>query len=86
MEGRICQIWRCSRRAELYLYLDKKDSPESLPEELRQQLGRLEPVMVLHITAARKLARVSAEQVLQGIAERGYYLQLPPTPLPGGPS
>ena len=83
MKGRLCAIYRCSRKSELYLYLDKERDPEDLPEQLRRELGRLHPVMTLMITPQRRLARARAEQVLAGIEESGYFLQLPPLPAAG---
>jgi hypothetical protein len=38
--------------------------------------------MTLVLTPQRQLARVKAADVLEGIAERGFFLQMPPT-VPG---
>lgn len=75
---RICQIFRSSRRAEMYLYVDKARGLEDVPEALLRHFGEPLPVMVLALDAGRRLARVSVEEVLEAIAERGYFLQMPP--------
>lgn len=77
--SRICEIFRSSRKQETYLYVDKARGLEDVPETLLAQLGEPIPVMVLHITPTRKLARADAELVLSSIEQQGYYLQMPPT-------
>ncbi len=73
-----CWVYRSSRKDELYLYLRKKDQFDDLPEELLRLLGRPELVMDLELHPGRKLARTTAENVLEGLRTRGYYLQMPP--------
>ena len=36
--------------------------------------------MVLPMTQDKKLARVKASDVLEGISKEGYFLQMPPSP------
>lgn len=76
----ICQIFKSSRKAEMYLYVEKERGLEDVPEALLGEFGEPQEVMVLPLTAQRKLARVNAAEVLAAIAQQGYYLQLPPTP------
>jgi uncharacterized protein len=71
-----CRIYRCSRQPELYLYLPEDADPDTLPEALRQRVGRLTEVMRLRLD--RPLARVDVAQVRQALATQGYFLQLPP--------
>lgn len=78
----LCFIYKSLKKAELYLYLDKKDDFSALPEALLQTVGRLEFVMELELTPERKLAREKAEKVLAGLQEKGFFMQLPPTVLP----
>ncbi|MEP1595585.1 MAG: YcgL domain-containing protein, partial [Halieaceae bacterium] len=47
---------------------------------LLAQFGEPESVMTLLLTADRKLARASAAEVLTSIEEKGFFLQMPPTP------
>jgi uncharacterized protein YcgL (UPF0745 family) len=74
----LCTIYKGSREPELYLYVDGVDGLARVPEELRARIGTLAEVMTIKLTPQRKLARASATQVLAAIAEKGYYLQLPP--------
>lgn len=62
----------------MYLYVDKREQLERVPEALLEMFGRAEHVMDMPITPTRKLARVDVGKVLEGIDEKGYYLQMPP--------
>lgn len=73
-----CWIYRSPRQAEMYLYLPEKDGFERLPEALLAHFGRPELVMELELHPRRKLARADAGHVLEGLALRGFYLQMPP--------
>jgi len=74
-----CQIYRSSRKPETYLYVEKSRGLEDVPEALMQQFGEPEEVMSLLLDVERRLARADAVEVLQLIAEQGFYLQMPPT-------
>jgi uncharacterized protein YcgL (UPF0745 family) len=63
----------------MYLYVDKANDLVDVPDELLARFGEPEPVMALMLDPARKLARASAVEVLEQIAEQGFYLQMPPT-------
>lgn len=49
-----------------------------VPEALLSYFGNYEQAMTLVLTPERRLALVSAKEVLQSLEEKGYYLQLPP--------
>jgi hypothetical protein len=60
------------------LYVSLQDDLKRVPEVLLETFGRPELVTKLIITEDRKLARAEASKVLAAIAEKGFYLQLPP--------
>ena len=74
----ICQIYKSPRKPDAYLYIDKSEGLEAVPELLLKQFGELEEVMSLLLTPDKKLARVSAQDVIDGIREQGFFLQMPP--------
>ena len=76
---RLIQVFKGSRKAEAYLYVDKARGLADVPEVLLAQFGEPEPVMSLMLDPARKLARADAAEVLATIEAQGYYLQMPPT-------
>jgi uncharacterized protein len=75
----LCQVFRSSRKQEMYLYVDKTRGVQDVPEPLLTQFGEPVPVMLLHLTPQYKLARADAALVLASIAAQGFYLQMPPT-------
>lgn len=78
MDKILCEIFRSPRKEEMYLYVDKRRGLEPVPEALLERFGKPQPVMTLLLGAERKLARADAVRVVEAIAEKGYYLQLPP--------
>ncbi len=75
----LCEIYKGSKKAEMYLYGPLNKGLEEVPEVLLQSFGELELVMKLELTASRKLARVDVASVLDDIQEKGFYLQVPPS-------
>lgn len=77
-----CYIYKSLKKDELYLYLDKRDDFSALPETLLQSFGSLSFVMELQLSPQRKLARADAVKVMESIKNKGFFVQMPPTPLP----
>jgi len=73
------QVYRSPRKAEMYLYVDKKRALEDVPESLLANFGEPQPVLSMLLEPGRKLARADAAQVLAKISEQGFYLQMPPS-------
>ena len=76
--NRRCTVYRGSKVAEMYLYVDEHEALTRVPPELQARFGRLEPVMTLDLSPQRKLARADVVAVLQQIESQGFYLQMPP--------
>lgn len=76
-----CEVFRCSRQVEMYLYLRQGLEPSELPEALLKRVGRLSRVMTLELTPDRKLARVDVNAVINRVLDEGWFLQLPPMEL-----
>lgn len=75
----LCFIYKSNKKDALYLYLDKQDDFSSVPEAILKSIGQPEYVMQLEITPERKLAREKSINVLKGIEENGFFIQMPPT-------
>ena len=75
----LCFIYKSLKKDGLYLYLNKKEDFSALPEALLSSVGGLEFVMELELTAERKLAREDSVKVLVSLAEKGFFVQLPPS-------
>ncbi|WP_372737273.1 YcgL domain-containing protein [Neptunomonas sp.] len=74
----ICSIYKSPRKDEMYLYVDKKDLLKRVPDALVEMFGKPSHLMDMPVRPGRKLARVDVEKMLQGIKEKGFYLQMPP--------
>lgn len=74
----LVQIYKSPRKDEMYLYVDRKEDLERVPEALLEQFGTPKSVMVIPLTAERSLARADAAEVLEKIESQGFYLQMPP--------
>lgn len=75
----LCDVYRSSRREEMYLYVEKREGTARVPEKLLELFGRPEHLVTMLLTPEKKLARADVEKVLSEIRERGYYLQMPPS-------
>ncbi|GAA5524075.1 protein YcgL [Microbulbifer aestuariivivens] len=74
----VCDIYRSSRDDEMYLYVDKREGLQRVPEKLLELFGQPRHVMTMLLTPEKKLGRANAAKVLDEIGERGFYLQMPP--------
>lgn len=75
----LVEIFRSSRKEEMYLYVEKTKGLVDVPETLMKQFGDAQSVMTLVLAPERKLARADTAEVLQNIEQHGFYLQMPPT-------
>lgn len=74
----LCAIYKSPRKEGMYLYVEKRDQFDAVPEELRQIFGQPELVMMFNLLGEKPLKRVDNQEVLQKIQSEGYYLQMPP--------
>jgi len=72
-----CDVYKSSRLPEYYIYVDRKDGLQKVPEELMDRFGEPELALSFTLTPDRKLAREKAARVLESILNRGYHLQMP---------
>ncbi len=75
---RLCSVFKSSRKAEMYVYVDRKVGTAELPEALLKVFGEPTHVLDMVLTEDKALARASAPEVLAKIEEQGFYLQMPP--------
>ena len=75
---KICSVFKSSRKDEMYLYVDKRDQLNRVPEPLLEMFGAALHVMDMPLTEKRELARVDTAKVLSEIDEKGFFLQMPP--------
>lgn len=74
----MCSVYRSPKKEGMYIYVPKQEPFENVPEALLERFGVPGHVMDLLLTPERTLARVDVKQVMQGLQQNGYYLQMPP--------
>ena len=74
----LCSVYRSPNKAEMYLYIVKRDDFSALPEALLKVFGKPVFVMQLNLAKRQSLAREDIEQVKVKLSEQGYFLQMPP--------
>ncbi|MDT0502386.1 MULTISPECIES: YcgL domain-containing protein [unclassified Halomonas] len=74
----LCQVFKSSRKEEMYLYVDKREGTERVPGPLLERFGKPVPAMTLILSPEKRLGRASAVEVMQAIRDNGFYLQMPP--------
>ncbi len=76
-----CVIYKGKRKADTFLYIERLDDFERVPDSLLELLGELQQVMQLTLSASKPLANADVEEVMQLLESQGYYLQMPPEKL-----
>ena len=74
----LCSIYKTTKKDEMYLYVDKKDKFQKVPEALLNHFGPPVHFGDLLLHPEKKLARVNVEDVMTQIREKGFFLQMPP--------
>lgn len=74
----LCAIYKSSKKAETYLYVEKRDDFSRVPEPLLTTFGKPQFVMLFNLAGEKQLVRIGNEKVKSALTEQGFYLQLPP--------
>lgn len=74
----LCEIFKSSRKDELYLYVDKARGLVDVPEVLLKRFGKPVSAMTLILSENKPLARADVNDVIAAIEAKGFYLQMPP--------
>ena len=74
------EVFKTARRPDTFLYLPQGLPPNEWPDGLEEVFMPAKKVLSLTLTAEQSLAAQSATRVMEEIATKGYFLQLPPQP------
>ncbi|MCG9730656.1 YcgL domain-containing protein [Shewanella sp. Isolate13] len=74
----ICAVYKSLRKAESYLFVEKRNDFERVPEALMAMFGEPQLVMMLPIDKREHLGFADIKKVRSELKEKGFYLQLPP--------
>lgn len=73
-----CFVYASQRKADTYLWLDRRDNFEALPASLTLLLGDLRFVLEVELHPDRRLPHEDVDVVMQHLRTQGWHLQLPP--------
>jgi hypothetical protein len=73
-----CYVYKSLKKHLFYLYITKENDFSAVPEELLHSFGALEFVLEMELTPERKLAKEDSKKVLESLATKGFFVQLPP--------
>ena len=76
-EKTFVSVFRSSKKLDTYVYVRRGQAWDDLPENLRGIFGQPVHAMDLIMTPERKLARTTGKQVLDAIADKDFFLQMP---------
>ncbi len=74
----ICAVYKSRRKADSYLFIEKRNEFERVPEPLLEMFGEAQLVMMLPLSKRDHLGFADIDKVKSELIEKGYYLQLPP--------
>jgi uncharacterized protein len=74
----LCAIYKSAKKAQTYLFVEKRDDFSCVPEALMATFGTPSLVTLVNLANKEKLAMADLAKVKEKLTEQGYYLQLPP--------
>ncbi|MGS0680076.1 YcgL domain-containing protein [Shewanella sp. 125m-7] len=74
----ICAVYKSRIKAESYLFVERRNDFERVPEALMAMFGEPQLVMMLPIQKRDHLGFADIKKVRSELKEKGFYLQLPP--------
>jgi len=72
-----CAIYKSSKKTDYYLFVEREENFERVPESLLNMLGALQWVMTINLDEREKLSQADPAEVKQLLVSQGYYLQMP---------
>ncbi len=74
----LCTIYKCSKKADTFLYIEKADDFSKVPDALKKLIGTPKLFMTLDLDSRKHLGVADLTKVKSELLDKGFYLQLPP--------
>lgn len=74
----LCAVYKSARKAGIYLYLEKREGFDVLPDELKKYFGTPIFVMMFNLAGKKNLAQCDKKSVQDAIITQGFYLSCLP--------
>lgn len=75
---KLSAVYKSPRKADTYLYIEKRDDFSTVPEALLKQFGQPKFVTIVALTKHEKIANIDKDSFIEKVRRDGFYLQLPP--------
>lgn len=73
----LCAIYKSTKKEGMYLYVEKRDQFDLVPDALRNIFGKPIFVMLFNLSGSKPLIQANNQDVIEKIKEQGFYLQMP---------
>lgn len=73
----LCAIYKSNKKSGMFLYVEKRDQFDDVPEALLNAFGTPQFFMLFNLAGDKSLALAENHQVQLEIEEKGFYLQMP---------
>ncbi|MFD0965758.1 YcgL domain-containing protein [Seminibacterium arietis] len=73
----LCAIYKTNKKEGMYLYIEKRENFDSVPQALLDSFGKPIFVMLFNLASGKPLINARNEEVQQQIKQNGFYLQMP---------
>lgn len=74
----LCAVYKSRKKADTYLYVNKRDDFSDVPKALLDTFGAPQFVMLVPLHKPRNIGNIGIEGLNAILKEKGFYLQLPP--------
>ena len=74
----ITAVYKSKKKADTYLYVEKRDDFSKVPEPLIDTFGQPIFVMLINLAKREQLGVADLEKVKSELNDKGFYLQIPP--------
>ena len=74
----ITAVYKSKKKADTYLYVEKRDDFSKVPEPLIDTFGQPIFVMLINLAKCEQLGVADLEKVKSELNDKGFYLQIPP--------
>lgn len=76
----LCAVYKSRKKAETYLFVEKREDFSRVPAPLMAVFGRPELVLMTKLDPAKPLGLADVAMVMEALTTQGFYLQVPPPP------
>ncbi|WP_259268681.1 YcgL domain-containing protein [Aeromonas sp. BIGb0405] len=74
----LCAVYKSRKKADTYLFVEKRDDFSRVPAPLMQTFGTPQLVLMTKLAPGKPLGMASVSRVMEALKLQGFYLQVPP--------